>query len=216
MKKILLYGDSNLWGNDVLNFDPLTGVFPRFPREKRIVGVMEKLLPGYEIIEEGLCGRTTCLSEPSAPYRNGITYLPACLHSHEPLDLVIIMLGTNDMQRCFSFSAYYSASAMANYVRIIRSEFMTTKMPEILIVSPVELGPDVENKSLGICFDSSSVERIKELPGAYSEVAETYKCHFLDAAKYAKPGEKDDVHLTIEEAGKLAVALAEKVKEIFA
>jgi len=87
-KTIVCFGDSNTWG-----FDPASG--ERFPADVRWPGVLRAQLGGgYQVIEEGLNGRTTTVDDPLQPHRNGLTYLPPCLESHKPLDLVTIMLGT--------------------------------------------------------------------------------------------------------------------------
>jgi lysophospholipase L1-like esterase len=96
MKAILCYGDSNTWG-----YDPVTK--GRFPRDMRWTGVLRQSLgDDYLVIEEGLNGRTTVWDDPIEGYKNGAAYLVPCLTTHRPLDLVIIMLGTNDLKRSSS------------------------------------------------------------------------------------------------------------------
>ncbi len=97
MKKILCYGDSNTWGHI-----PVTG--GRYGDDVRWTGVLQAALgEGYRVIEEGLNGRTTVHDDPiEGVYKNGKHYLIPCLESHRPLDLVIMMLGTNDLKMRFS------------------------------------------------------------------------------------------------------------------
>ena len=95
MKRILCYGDSNTWG-----YDPATQ--ERFDRATRWTGVLRTTLgDGYEILEEGLNGRTTVWDDPIEGYKNGHTYLVPCLETHRPVDLVVLMLGTNDLKKRF-------------------------------------------------------------------------------------------------------------------
>jgi lysophospholipase L1-like esterase len=93
-RRILVYGDSLTWG-----WTPVAPITPtvRHPAEDRWTTALEAALgEGYEVIAEGLSGRTTNIDDPTDPKLNGADYLPAALASHEPLDLVVILLGTND------------------------------------------------------------------------------------------------------------------------
>lgn len=95
MRSIMCYGDSNTWG-----YNPATG--SRFSRDGRWTGVLrQELSDGYEIIEEGLNGRTTVWNDPIEGYKNGKEQLIPCLETNKPLDMVIIMLGTNDLKVLF-------------------------------------------------------------------------------------------------------------------
>lgn len=92
---ILFYGDSNTWG--------FQGDQPqvRLAYEKRFTGIIANRFPQHHIIEEGLPGRTICINDPLDKGRNGMETLPMLLQTHEPLDLVVIMLGTNDTKIMF-------------------------------------------------------------------------------------------------------------------
>ena len=98
MKRILCFGDSNTWG-----FAPKDGY--RFDENTRWTGLVQKALPQYKIIEEGLNGRTALWDDPIEGYKNGKEYLIPCLASQSPLDLVILMLGTNDCKTRFALTA---------------------------------------------------------------------------------------------------------------
>ena len=112
MIRILCFGDSNTFGRKSVSFNPeetpIVFSQDRFQQNERWTGVMaNKLGKDYYVIEEGLCGRTTVLDDPvGGEHRNGKKYLLPCLESHAPLDLVILMLGTNDLKVKFSMSAY--------------------------------------------------------------------------------------------------------------
>mgnify|MGYP001272416558 CR=1 FL=1 len=99
MRTILCYGDSNTHGQ-IPGGTPLD----RYTLLQRWPGVLARELgKGWHIIEEGLSGRTTVHDDPiEGALKNGRTYLRPCLMSHAPLDLVIIMLGTNDLKARFS------------------------------------------------------------------------------------------------------------------
>ena len=112
MKTILCYGDSNTYG---LKSDLVS----RYPRNVRWTGILqEKLGSEYYVIEEGLGGRTTVWDDPVEDYKNGKKYLLPCLDSHKPLDLVIIMLGTNDLKSRFSVTPFDIGASMENLVKI--------------------------------------------------------------------------------------------------
>ena len=85
----------------------------RFPREVRWpVRLAAALGGGFEVIAEGLNGRTATLDSPVADGRNGLTYLLPCLHSHVPIDLVVIYLGTNDLGDRYGLPAPDVAAAV--------------------------------------------------------------------------------------------------------
>lgn len=110
-KRIVCYGDSNTWGYDAVTDG-------RFPEEVRWTGKLQELLgEEYCIIEEGLCGRTTVFEDPLNEGLNGLTYLYPCLMSHGPLDLLVIMLGTNDSKERFSATPKNIADGMKRLVK---------------------------------------------------------------------------------------------------
>src|SRR5262249_33658335 len=96
---LLCYGDSNTWG-----FDPATQ--QRFPRNVRWPGRLQAALgDSWQVIEEGLNGRTTVLDSVLLPGRNGLAYLGPCLETHAPIDVVLIYLGTSDLADRYAMTA---------------------------------------------------------------------------------------------------------------
>jgi lysophospholipase L1-like esterase len=135
MTRILVYGDSNSWG-----YEPVKGT--RFARGTRWPTVMHADLGNeWELIEEAMNGRTTAYEDPIEPFRNGATYLPPCLLSHNPIDVVIIALGVNDLKRRFSLSAYDIASGAGKLVEITKLYAVdhAGKSPHIILVAPAPL-----------------------------------------------------------------------------
>src|SRR3989344_5384775 len=125
--RILCYGDSNTWGYGGANKN-------RYPANVRWTGLLQdKLDEKYELIEEGLCGRTTDLDDDSSTFvnKNGLSYLPACLDSQSPLDLVILWLGTNDLKSKFNRSAQDIAQAIDHLI-----ETTQTVTKKIILISP--------------------------------------------------------------------------------
>ena len=133
MKTVLCFGDSNTWG-----YDPLTR--ERFDRDIRWPGVLRNELgEDYLVLEEGLNGRTTIWGDPiDGAHKNGSRYLLPCLESHAPLDLVVIMLGTNDLKRRFGVPAEDIARGAARLVGIARQSMCGPRCdaPQVLLVAP--------------------------------------------------------------------------------
>ena len=114
---VLLFGDSNTHGTMPV---PHLGFYGRFDREERWAGRLAQLLPDWEVIAEGHPGRTTVHDDPiEGAHRNGLTVLPALLESHKPVDVVLVMLGTNDLKERFSVNAGDIALALERLVRVI-------------------------------------------------------------------------------------------------
>jgi len=209
MKTILCYGDSNTFG-----YDPKSGL--RYPADVRWTGVLKNLLgPDYSVIEEGCNGRTTVFSDPVEGWKSGIDYLKPCLNSHKPIDLVIIMLGINDLKRCFMASAADSANGAGLLVDLIK-EFLSEKQgfePKIILVSPAFLGPDIESSPFRVSFDKSAIAKSHEFSGEFRRVAVEKGCIFFDAAAVAKASPLDSLHLTPQSHRNLANALYAIIKE---
>jgi lysophospholipase L1-like esterase len=142
-KAILCLGDSLTWGSVPAERDGPTG---RYPRKARWTGVMvDRLGEDYVVIEEGLSARTTNIDDPADPRLNGAAYLPATLASHLPLDLVIIMLGTNDTKAYFSRTPLDIAAGMSVLAGQVLSATSGVGCaflrPQVLLVAPPQLRP---------------------------------------------------------------------------
>lgn len=209
MKHILCYGDSNTFGTD-----PVRG--GRHPYEVRWTGVLQRLLGGnYRVIEEGCGGRTTVFEDQLSYGRNGLKTLVPCIASHNPLDLIIIMLGTNDLKKRFQATPWDLGKAMERIVDEINNfPFEPVyPRPELLIVSPVLIREGISRGIYG-CFTEEAASMSRCFAAECEAVSKAKNCWFLDAAKAARASEEDRLHMTAEEHGKLAEALAQKVLEI--
>lgn len=211
-KSILCFGDSNTHGS---NPDKRGD---RHPYDVRWTGRLQHLLGAeYYVIEEGQGGRTTVLEDPIEPYRNGRDYLPPCLATHNPVDLVIIMLGTNDIKLRFSVPASDVALGVRNLGNMVR-QFGAKPgggAPEILVVSPIHISELVLDGFFGPMYGERSIELSHQLAPEIEKIAKENGFHFLDAAKVASPG-SDGLHMDPESHAALAQAVAEKVRAIFA
>ena len=210
MKTILCYGDSNTYG-----YDPSNGF--RYPADVRWTGVLKGLLgPEYTLIEEGCNGRTTVFDDPLEGWKNGLDYLKPCLNSHKPIDIVVMMLGSNDLKDCFGASAAEIADGAGVLVRTIQ-EFTQLKqgyVPAIVLVSPPHIGPGINESPFSYAFDDTAIERSHRFAAEYKRVADQYGCVFFDAAPVAPPSRLDSLHLTPGSHKSLAEALAKVVRDL--
>lgn len=202
MKTILCYGDSNTWGDD-----PESG--NRFSWSVRWPGVLQSQLnDGYRVIEEGLCGRTAIADDPKEWGRNGLQILPVILRSHAPLDLVILMLGTNDLKERASLSAEAIADGMSLLADCCRAHGVVN----VLLVSPPVIQSGRARLS-DICWKTAGATS-RELAPLYRTVAEECGCEYFDAATVAEVGDCDGIHLTAAAHQRLGEALSQVVRRV--
>ena len=209
-KTILCYGDSNTYG-----YVPETGM--RYPRDVRYPGRLQLLLGNeYTVIEEGCNGRTTIHDDPIDGWKNGLDYLRPCLNSHKPVDIVIMMLGSNDLKETFHLTAGQIAEGAGVLVDVIKT-FTAEKqgyVPVIILVSPPEIGAGIKSSPFYGAFYESAIEESKKFAACYMAVAEEKGCVFFDAAKSIRPSETDSLHLTPEGHRVLAEELTKMVKSL--
>lgn len=206
MKTILCFGDSNTWG-----YNAETG--ERFPYPARWTGVMARQLgEGYLVIEEGLNGRTTVWDDPIENVKSGLSYLPTCLQSHKPVDLVILMLGTNDLKIRFSLSAYDIAAGASNLVQVILTSQAGPgeRPPQVLLVVPPPVDP---YEGFADMFQGAR-EKSLELPKFYARVAEELDIALLDSGEILSVDPLDGLHLDRDAHRSLGTALAGKARSI--
>lgn len=209
VKNVLCYGDSNTYGY-------IPGSGGRYPRDVRYPGRLQILLGGeYNVIEEGCSGRTTLYDDPFDGWKNGMDYLVPCIYSHRPIDIVILMLGSNDLKLNFHLNAEKIAQSAGQLVDVIQS-FTAEKqefVPKIILVSPPEIGKNIRASAFYGAFNEASIEESKRLPEFYKKVADEKGCIFFDAAKYIYPSEIDSLHLAPEAHETLAKELYHVLKK---
>lgn len=207
MKTVLCYGDSNTWGSD-----PRTR--ERFLEDVRWPGVLARELgDGFRVIEEGLSGRTTVRDDPiEGAHKNGRTYLRACLESHKPLDLVTVMLGTNDLKGRFAASASDIAQGAASLAEQILHSGCGPggSAPVVLLISPPPVGKLTDMAEM---FEGAQ-EKSARFAGHYRRFAEQYGCGFLDAGAVIASSDLDGIHLEADEHRKLGEAVAARVRKV--
>jgi len=203
---VLCYGDSNTWG-----YDPATRA--RYPPHTRWTGVLAARLGAeYRVIEEGLNGRTTRWDDPIEVGRNGLTYLRACIESHQPLDLIIVMLGTNDLKRRFDLSASDIAQSAAH---LAETAWRFAQAPdgshaEVLLVAPPAVCTLTEFDQM---FDGAR-EKSRQFSRYYRLAAGWRHVPFFDAGSVIVSSEKDGIHFDADEHRKLGEALADEVRRL--
>lgn len=204
MRQILCFGDSNTYGL-------IPGTANRYSWGTRWTSILDEKLQfyGYRVAEEGLCGRTTMFADAYRPGRSGIDMLPAILETHRPLELVVLMLGTNDCKTAYETTPEKIGVGIERLLDQIRRE--REDLP-VLLISPIHLGADVEKYDRE--FDRRSVEVSKGLKRVYEQIAKRRGIAFLAASDVSLPGEKDQEHMTREGHAALAEAVFEKVREI--
>jgi lysophospholipase L1-like esterase len=209
MKSILAFGDSLTWGAIALQDI-------RHDYETRWPNVLAAGLNGKaRVIEEGMNGRTTVFPDPTEDAeRNGAVALPMLLKTHEPLDLVIIMLGTNDIKyanRCRAFDASMGINRLVGMVT--RFPFKSVyKPPQVLVMSPPALcktNDEWFNDLWGHAIEESQL-----FAQHYARVAKECGVHFFDAGSVAKTDPTDGGHLDAKNTRAIGAALVPVAKKI--
>jgi lysophospholipase L1-like esterase len=207
---VLCYGDSNTWGAATVERPDR-----RYGPEERWPGVLRaELGAGWLVIEEGLGGRTTVSDDPvEGIEKNGSTYLLPCLASHKPLDVVIIMLGTNDLKLRFGKSAWEVAAGVGRLVDIVKTTPEVGRgghLPAILVVCPPPFVPLTEYAEMFVGAEAKS----RDIAKHYRAMATTAGVHFLDAGTVIRSSAVDGFHLDPDAHLALGRAVAAEVTKI--
>lgn len=203
-KRILCFGDSNTWG-----YVP-GSKHQRYPADVRWTGVLQSLLGNdFEIIEEGLNSRGILKgdSRPGKEGRSAIEYILPCLDTHDPIDYVIVFLGTNELKSEYNLSASEIAENARTLVSMIssRSSQSSDAKPKVVLVVPPKVDEKTEYSLKGEKYVSAG-KKSQELTGAYSKVAQECGVQFLGVQDELATG-SDGIHLTAEAHTVLAKAL---------
>ena len=214
-RHILCFGDSNTHGYCADPADCFGGV--RFTEEQRWTRLLQDALgQDYLVIEEGLSGRTTCFDDPIHEGLNALDYIYPCLKSHEAIDLLIIMLGTNDCKDRFYASAACIGLGMARLVKKAKdTDCWGGKAPNILVIAPPPIGQGMLSSPVAATMGSLCVEKSRQLADSYREQCALLGVSFLDAGEVGcEFNQIDFMHLTSQGHKALAAKLAELVPEL--
>lgn len=205
MRRIVCFGDSNTYGQS-----PVDG--SRYGEGVRWPGVLDNLLgDGFEVVNEGKNGRTIAFDDPYIEGCNGLKDIGSCLERNDPVDLLIIMLGTNDLKVYFESTPQMIADNLRNMCELVRERTDA----KLLLVSPMLLGDQIEFSPLHLEFGREQVDYSFELAPQIEKVAEETGSEFIDLAVVAMSSDVDCLHLMPEEHAKVAQAMQEKVLSVF-
>ena len=210
-KTILCFGDSNTHGYNSSNNG-------RFTEEERWTCLLSKYLgDNYSVKEEGLSGRTTVFPDPLFEGLDGLSYISPCLMTHEPVDLLIIMLGTNDTKERFSATPQNIARGLERLTqKAISTTLAWRNKPNILLISPLPIEPGYEHTSVSGQMGRGCAKKSEALASLYKEIAEQNGCYFLDSSsiKGMHMYPYDYMHLSKESHKLLAYNLSKLIPHI--
>jgi lysophospholipase L1-like esterase len=202
MKTIVCFGDSNTFGHD-----PATGA--RFAHDVRWPGVLRAALgPAFMIIEEGMSGRTTVWDDPVEGHMSGLAYLAPCLKSHRPIDLLVILLGTNDCKARWGLPPSDIARSVGRLVDLALSSGAGPDdgPPQVLLVAPPPIA-SLTGTQFEAMFEGAEA-RSAQLAPLYAQAAAERGCAFLDAGQVIVSSPLDGIHFEAGEHRKLGEAVA--------
>lgn len=209
-RTIVCFGDSNTWGYNAETDQRLND-------QIRWTGLLQSELGNtYRVIEEGLPGRTSVSEDPLFEGLSGISYLYPCLMSHAPIDLVVIMLGTNDTKERFALTSYNIAQGIVRLALKARASGAgpAGKAPEVLVIAPPPIGAEYIHTPIGKPMGSNCSEKSKELSQHLEALLSGIDIHFMDSREYVSMNEIDYMHLDIQGHRNMADLVQDHVKRI--
>jgi len=213
MPVVLCYGDSNTHGTK-----PMTDLATqdRYGTGERWTGVLRRELgQSWTVIDEGLPGRTTVHDDPiEGEHKNGRRYLLPCLESHGPVDIVTLMLGTNDLKARFSLPASDIAIGIEILLEIIIASGAGPggAAPRVLLIAP----PPLARLDLFADMFTGGAEKSRRLAGLYGAIAARYDVGFLDAGSIIHTSDADGIHFDPEVLEPLGKAVAASLRRLAA
>jgi lysophospholipase L1-like esterase len=205
-KRILVFSDSNGWG-----YTPGSG--ERLDENSRWPAILDSLLPGdCQVIEDCANGRTIAFDDPICEYRNGIKQIGASLYCNNPVDLLVIMLGINDVRYVYNARPPFIARALQS----LAEKAFTVGSPgmRVLIVTPPTLRACALEGPLSYYYDEDSVRSCEGLAPCYEATAKKLHAHYFDASAVSTLSGIDGVHLNAENHRKLAKAILPVIANI--
>lgn len=210
MKTILCYGDSNTYGTNPSDWS-------RYDIHTRWPGVLrDRLGDGFHVIEEGCGGRTTicedAIESTVSGSKSGLAYLRPCLNSHKPLDLMILLLGTNDLKAKYNLTAEEIARGVSVLIQVTQSFGAGCDgiAPKVLLVAPPPVGP-LEHTVFGPTM-SGAQAKSSRFGDLFEAVAQENQVAFFDAGTVIRGPSKDGLHWPASDHQALALALLPHVR----
>ena len=217
MKTIVCYGDSNTWGYMPKREHPEITANNRFPWGVRWTSLLQmKLGADYRVVEEGLNGRTTMFDDPLDVCRNGLEGIDYSMLTNCPVDLVILMLGTNDVKEFFGMPPYVIAKGCGRLIDRIQAGGYGPNgaAPQILLVAPLKLPDTLPGSWLGDEFGPGAIARNDQLPAYYEKIAAEKGVHFLNAAASVTDDPADSIHMNEDGHAATAELMYQQVRRI--
>lgn len=206
MKRILIFGDSNTFGTLPMSALSKDDVVPRGGRWGDVMGA--RLGDGFEVVSEGLPGRTTVHDDPiEGAYRNGLRSLRAILESHKPINLLIFCLGTNDTKNRFGLNA---ADIALGITRLVREASALGVVEKILVICP----PPVEERGELVGIFEGAEARCKGLADRTESLVQEHGAAFFDAGSVIAVDPIDGVHWSVASHAVLGEAVAIEVRKV--
>ena len=207
MKKLLCFGDSNTYGFRYYDRG-------RFDESIRWTGLLTEWLRPYgtEVIESGLNSRTTVFNYAEKYGKNGSKALPSILEENSPIDVAVVMLGTNDCKTEFHADSSMIADGIQTIISQIRRADEHIK---IILVCPAFIDQCVTEKAFSQSFDESSVQKSVEIKDKFRQCAWKNHCLFISASDFADTKMTDGIHLDEKGHHALAKALFDCMKKNF-
>ena len=183
MKKIICYGDSNTFGYNTKDCS-------RFDENTRWTGILQNSLgKGYEVVNEGMCDRTGFVTNPKGFLFSAQKHFPKLISKSEDIDLLILWLGTNDLQSQYDISMGSVEKGLEKLINIAQE-----KAKNIIIIPPVILNEKVLEGNFNFQFDKTSVIKSKKIGRIFRTLASVYHCEYFDINKITKPTDLDGLH----------------------
>ena len=183
MKKIICYGDSNTFG-----YNPKDG--SRFDENIRWTSLLQKNLGAeYVVINEGICDRTGFVNNPKGELFSAPKHFPEFITKSGNIDLLILWIGTNDLQFLYNISLSTIERGLENLIKLAK-----TKAKKILIISPVILNENILKGAFNYQFDNESINKSKNVGKIYKRFADLYNCKFFDINTIVNPSDIDGLH----------------------
>jgi lysophospholipase L1-like esterase len=207
---VVCFGDSLTWG-----FDPRDK--SRYGHDIRWTRLLQKELgEGFYVVEDGVNGRTTVFEDPVRGDKNGLAHLATARKTHMPIDILIIMLGTNDLQDRFAMSAGAIGRAMGRllFAATQPTDDVEGRAPKVLLMAPPPLGDFDPTDYTDIYSNAHGGAQSRLLAGVYARLAEEYRVAFFDTGTVISVSPVDGIHFEAEPQADLARAVAEKVREL--
>ena len=207
MKKILCYGDSNTFG-----YNPKDG--SRFDQNTRWTSLLQTNLGiEYDVINEGICDRTGFVENSKGFIFSAPKHFPDFISKSDNIDILILWIGTNDLQFQYDISLSVIENGLENLIKIAK-----TKVKKIIIIPPVILNEKVLDGYFKFQFDKTSIIKSRKVEKIYRKLADAYLCEIFNINKITNPSDLDGLHYNENShkiiANKLTVFIKNSNKQI--